>query len=177
MNKIAKVSIVFVLLVAFSNSANAALFSWKLSNVPPTKLAFMNGSWNFTKIANKSAGNHPEQIADAVEEEQPEFEVVNTYLVRATAYSSTPDQTDDSPFITASGSRVGDGIIAANFLPFGTTVRIPDVYGNKVFVVEDRMNQRYWLNIDIWFPERESAKQFGVKRIKIEVVALAGKEI
>ena len=93
------------------------------------------------------------------------------FTVTATAYSSTPDQTDDTPFITARNTRVRDGLAAANFLPCGTEFRIPDLYGNKVFVVEDRMNKRYWHRVDIWFPERQMAKEFGVKQIRIEIVS------
>lgn len=89
--------------------------------------------------------------------------------VRASAYSSTPDQTDASPFITAKGTRVRDGIIAANFLPFNTLVKIPDLYGDKVFVVEDRMNARYTNTIDIWFPDRQSALNFGRQTVRIEI--------
>ena len=63
-----------------------------------------------------------------------------TYIVEASGYSSTHDQTDDTPFITASGTYVRDGVVAANFLPIGTVIKIPDLYGNKTFVVEDRMN-------------------------------------
>ena len=93
------------------------------------------------------------------------------YLVAATAYSSTPEQTDRTPFITASGIHVREGVAAANFLPFGTVFKIPELFGDKTFVVEDRMNSRYWLNIDIWFPEKELAKEFGVKVVKIEIVS------
>src|SRR4030042_3654518 len=42
-----------------------------------------------------------------------------------TAYSSTPEETDDTPFITASGNYVRPGVIAANFLPFGTQGQSP----------------------------------------------------
>ena len=42
-----------------------------------------------------------------------------TIEVWVTAYSSTPEETDDTPRITASGGEVRDGIVAANFLPFG----------------------------------------------------------
>src|SRR5438128_8379875 len=49
--------------------------------------------------------------------------VTQRMTVRATAYSSTRDQTDASPFVTASGTRVRDGIIAINGLKFGTKVR------------------------------------------------------
>ena len=55
-------------------------------------------------------------------------------------------------------------------VPFGTLVRIPEIYGDKVFVVEDRMNARYTNNIDIWFPERNLEKTLGSKRVVIEIV-------
>lgn len=93
------------------------------------------------------------------------------YVVAATGYSSTPEQTDHTPFITASGIHVRDGVIAANFLPFGTIIKIPELFGDKTFVIEDRMNNRYWFNIDIWFPEKELAVEFGIKVIKIEIVS------
>lgn len=88
-----------------------------------------------------------------------------------TAYTSTPGQTDDSPFIAASGKRVHDGMIAANGLPFGTRVKIPSVYGEKIFVVEDRMNSRYGAGrFDVWLDmSRAEARKFGVKRVEVEI--------
>jgi 3D (Asp-Asp-Asp) domain-containing protein len=88
-----------------------------------------------------------------------------------TAYSSTPDQTEGDPFITASGARVYDGTLAANFLPFGTKVRLPEVFGDKIFTVEDRMNARFRdTRIDIWFPDRSSAKEFGIQETIMEIL-------
>ena len=92
-----------------------------------------------------------------------------TVKVTITAYSSTVDQCDGDPFITANGTHVRDGIVAANFLPFGTKVKIPELYGEKIFTVEDRMNARYYYKIDIWMPTREQAKQFGVKYVEVEI--------
>lgn len=92
-----------------------------------------------------------------------------TVYVTVTAYSSTPDQTDDSPFTTANGTRVRDGIVAANFLRFGTRVRLPDYSGDKVFVVTDRMHPRFSDRMDIWMETREAAQQFGIRRLKVEV--------
>ncbi len=88
-----------------------------------------------------------------------------------TAYSSTPDQTDDTPFITASNTKVRDGVIASNFLAFGTKVQIPEIFGDKIFTVEDRMAKKHSDKIDIWFPERYLAKKFGVVK-DAEVVIL-----
>lgn len=97
-------------------------------------------------------------------------QIIKELIVAATAYSSTPDQTDSTPFITALGTTVRDGIIAANFLPFGTKIKIPEIYGDKIFMVEDRMNRRYWYRVDIWFPNRQSALEFGFKKIKIQIL-------
>lgn len=96
--------------------------------------------------------------------------IVRTYRVTATAYSSTRAQTDSTPFISASGVHVFDGMIAANFLPFGAKVRLPDLYGNKQFIVLDRMNQRYSHRVDIWMNSYYKAKQFGVKYARVEVI-------
>lgn len=93
--------------------------------------------------------------------------VVNAVV---TVYSSTPDQTDDTPFLAANGP-VHDGMIAANWLPFGTQVRFPELYGDKIFTVGDRMNAKYgYGRVDIWqdAPRAELLK-FGVKRLKMEI--------
>ena len=91
-----------------------------------------------------------------------------------TAYNSDSGQTDDSPCITANNFDVCEhGIedtIAANFLVFGTKVRIPELFGDRVFVVRDRMNRRYPNRVDVWLLEKQDAKDFGVKRAIIEVL-------
>ena len=96
---------------------------------------------------------------------------VQTKRITVTAYSSTPDQTDDSPFITASGAWVYDGIVASNFLPFGTKVRFPELFRDKVFTVDDKMHNRFAdTRVDIWFPDRESAKEFGIQETIMEIL-------
>jgi len=91
------------------------------------------------------------------------------YKIPITAYSSEVGQTDDTPFITASGTTVREGVVAANFLRIGTKVRIPELFGNKVFTVEDRMNPRYDYRMDIWMAETGDAWEFGIKHATIEV--------
>ncbi|KKR48529.1 MAG: hypothetical protein UT86_C0004G0013 [Candidatus Magasanikbacteria bacterium GW2011_GWC2_40_17] len=88
-----------------------------------------------------------------------------------TVYTSTPDQTDDSPFIAANGQRVYDGLVAANWLPLGTHVRFPEMYGDKIFTINDRMNKKYgYGRADIWFnTSRAEALKFGVQRLKMEI--------
>ena len=62
--------------------------------------------------------------------------------------------------------------IAANFLRLGTEVRFPELYGEQVFVVRDRMNSKYngKSRIDFWKKDRPSAVNFGVQRIKMEIL-------
>lgn len=102
---------------------------------------------------------------------KPEIIKVNysKYII-VTAYSSTVDQCDSTPFITANGTRVYDGIIAANFLRFGTKIRFPEYSGDKIYTVEDRMHKRFSNRADIWMKTRTQALQFGKRRIKIEVL-------
>jgi 3D (Asp-Asp-Asp) domain-containing protein len=95
-------------------------------------------------------------------------------IVTATAYSSTVAQTDSSPCTTANGYNVckanQEDVIAANFLPFGTKVKFPDVYGDKIFTVQDRMHPRFNKRVDLWMKTTDKARKFGVKKIKMHVV-------
>lgn len=97
--------------------------------------------------------------------------------VIATAYSPRVQETDSTPLITASGTRTRDGVIAANFLPFGTKVRLPDYFGDKIFTVEDRMNRRYTHayphRIDILFEKTKQAIHFGRQEMTLEIVEIS----
>ncbi|MDP2820932.1 MAG: hypothetical protein Q8O39_01860 [bacterium] len=104
----------------------------------------------------------------------PEYLVKEEIFVLMTAYSSsiweTDNEIENDPFITASGSWVHWGTVAANFLPFGTKIRIPAVFGDEIFEIEDRMNARKKIQIDVWQPSREEAMNFGVKLGYIEIL-------
>jgi 3D (Asp-Asp-Asp) domain-containing protein len=105
----------------------------------------------------------------AIAPEKPAEPVKMTVI--ATAYTARPEETDDTPFITAAGTRTREGIIAANWLPFGTKVKID----GKIYTVEDRMNSRYTAafpaRIDIVFNSLEKARKFGKQKIEIEILA------
>lgn len=91
--------------------------------------------------------------------------------VIATAYTARPEETDSTPWLTAAGTRTREGVIAANWLPFGTKVKID----GKIYTVEDRMNSRYTAafpaRIDIVFNSIEKARKFGKQKMEIEIVA------
>src|SRR3989338_8168132 len=103
-----------------------------------------------------------------------EYEVVDTYKITVTAYSSTVDQTDSTPCFTANDfdlcTHNREDVIAANFLPFGTKVRIPEYFGDRIFTVQDRMNARYYYRADVWFKTRADAVTFRAPYTVVEVV-------
>ena len=90
--------------------------------------------------------------------------------ILVTAYSSSPDETDNTPFITASGTNVRLGIAAANFLSMGTKFRLPELFGDQIFTVEDRLDSRFNDRVDIWMDSKIDAKEFGQKIGRIELL-------
>jgi 3D (Asp-Asp-Asp) domain-containing protein len=94
--------------------------------------------------------------------------------VTLTANNSEAGQTDNSPCTTANGFNVCENgvedTVAANFLPFGTKIKIPALFGDRVFVVRDRMNKRFSNRVDVWMLEKPDAIKFGVKTARIEVL-------
>ena len=88
-----------------------------------------------------------------------------------TGYASNVWETDDTPYTTASGKTVAWGIVANNKLPFGTKIKIPALFGNTVFTVEDRMSPSKRGNqVDIWFPSTSEASIFGVHKAYVEIL-------
>ena len=121
-----------------------------------------------------TAENEEEGIITNNLPESNNLKVIRTGYYTASAYNSLAAQTDSSPCITANGFNLCEhGIedsIAANFLKFGTKVKIPEMFGDQVFVVRDRMNKKYNNRIDVWMKEKQDAKNFGVRVVKIEVL-------
>ncbi|MFA5163683.1 MAG: hypothetical protein WC441_04150 [Patescibacteria group bacterium] len=107
-------------------------------------------------------------------EVKEEIKVISSSVRRLSAYNSEAGQTDNSPCITANGFNVcehgQEDTIAANFLSFGTKVRIPELFGDRIFVVRDRMHSKNGQKVDIWMKNRSDALKFGVKVAKIEVL-------
>ena len=94
----------------------------------------------------------------------------STFYILVTAYSSSIDETDDTPFITAAGTDVHPGVAAANFLSIGTKFRLPEIFGEEIFTVEDRLHSRYNDRVDIWFDSKEEAEKFGSKITRLEIL-------
>lgn len=123
---------------------------------------------NAATSTDEAADSGVESKAEAAAEEPAPARKID---VLVTAYSSTPEETDDTPFTTAAGTSVRDGVVANNLLPFGTRIRIPGIFGEKIFTVEDRMHWRKsGYQVDVWFPAKGDALSFGVKSAYIEII-------
>ena len=106
--------------------------------------------------------------------EANKHKTVSSGYYTVTAYNSEVGQCDSTPCITANNFNVCEhGIedtVAANWLPFGTKVRMPELFGDRVFYVRDRMNRKHSNRMDIWMLEKQDAKNFGIKVVLIEVL-------
>lgn len=135
--------------------------------------AIPNPGWGTVLAIHPDTGSlvseDGEQVPATAKEDRPP--TLKTIYMASTSYTSRAQETDADPFVTADGSDVRDGVVATNVLPFGTKVRIPTVFGDRIFTVHDRMNARYSYRIDVWSSDLETAKKYGLKRnIPIEVV-------
>jgi len=143
---------------------------------------FIWGVWTEDKLKNKNLLKINQEGSNFVSLQENSLIAMPGYLFNQdrkpfqipaiiTAYSSTPWETDNNPWITAAGTQVREGIVANNLLKFGTKIKIPEIFGDKIFVVEDRLNpQKSKNHIDIWFPSTQEALEFGVVKTYIEIL-------
>jgi len=102
------------------------------------------------------------------EEEPPSPPVYEVVRAEVSAYTSSPDETDDTPEITASGEKTRSGVIACPArYEFGTIVEIA---GTK-YICKDRMNIRYRDRevFDIWMEEKELAYEWGRRHLEVKI--------
>ncbi|MCK4305158.1 MAG: 3D domain-containing protein [Candidatus Eisenbacteria sp.] len=89
-----------------------------------------------------------------------------------TGYTSCPRETDSTPFLTASMTRVRPGCLALSRdllrtftkdapFDFGDCVVLPGV---GIFIVEDTMNRRWKKRADIWFRSKREARRWGRRK-------------
>jgi 3D (Asp-Asp-Asp) domain-containing protein len=105
----------------------------------------------------------------------PAAPALPSHAVTLTAYNAVPEQTDNDPFVTASGAYSNPEVVAARSrdladeLPFGTIIEIvgPSVRNNSCGyhivapiigyrVIADTMNARYTDRIDILFSTKSN---------------------
>lgn len=147
-----------------------ALFAYNVSAPLPIQTLSQPVSMEMEVTEEPSSAN---TVAKGLPEIElaPKKPSLKTYYSQVTVYNSVPWQTDGDPFTTAAGTHVRDGIIAANCLPFGTLVRMPEMFGDKIFRVEDRLAaDKSCFVLDIWQEYSPNAKSFGAPVTKIEIL-------
>ena len=92
---------------------------------------------------------------------------------KVTAYCSCVKCCGKSDGVTASGRQAKAGYVACNWLPFGTHLKM----NGKIYVVMDRGAKSQFgdrtnkiKHVDVWMPTHKSAKKFGVRYEKVEVL-------
>ncbi len=103
------------------------------------------------------------------ESPQEEYATVESFIAEVTQYTSSPEETDDTPNLTASGQFTGPGTIACpSRFKFGTLIQIE----NRIFKCNDRMNIRYRNSnhFDVWTEEKSDALRFGRQKLQVFVL-------
>jgi len=110
----------------------------------------------------------------AITSPEPKSEEISLYGIKSetirevTMYNSLPEQTDDTPCISADGTNICEldyNVCATNAFPFGTVLYV-DKLGECV--VHDRMNKRYKERID-WYAKMDlqRALNFGIQNLAV----------
>lgn len=109
------------------------------------------------------------RVAEAIE--KPVYQTVETLHAEISAYTSSEDETDDTPTITANGETTGPGTIACpSRYKFGTLIEIED----RIYKCNDRMAKRYrdTNHFDIWFETKREALIFGRQKLTVSVISI-----
>ncbi len=130
-------------------------------------------------LAKSAPTHHQVEVRASIKEEEEkeeEDDVAEQRWVNVSAYAPLDPNAvygmcfSGDPSVTASGSQAREGIVATNFLDFGTKIRIPSLFGDEVLVVEDRMSSRFTNTVDVLVSSKEEAINFGTKHTYIEIL-------
>ncbi len=103
-----------------------------------------------------------------------ELEKMKVKEITVTAYSPSVAEYDADPHVTASMVKVRPGIVAVSRdlfdqgWVFGKKVYVK---GHGVFEIADLMNKRHKERVDIFFPNADEARRFGIKQVKVALLA------
>jgi|GEM_PF-1319247 3D (Asp-Asp-Asp) domain-containing protein len=163
-------------------------FSWQLSGIDN-----LLGTTNIAQAAENSSPEaivspseasvgtfSPTVIDEAPEEAKPTIQkIVKSSRVRSVSAYNAGDvnQCDGDPCTSANGENICQALemgykrCAANFVPFGTILRI-EGYGDCMVV--DRMNSRYPDGVDIAmkYADKQLAKNWGRRRVNVSIMIL-----
>jgi len=108
--------------------------------------------------------------AISAEDDHPPLRPSRLVLAEISAYTSSPDETDSTPDVTAWGTTPENGTLACpSKYPFGTWVRI----NGKKYQCEDRMHARYRDKevFDMWMASKSEAFKWGRRTLTVEILS------
>lgn len=98
----------------------------------------------------------------------------SSIVVMASAYTSTPGETNSNPSLTAWGDKLEPGMkaiaVSRDLIKMGLShkkkVRIDGLKGT--YIILDKMNKRWEKKIDIYMGlDAEKAREWGIRKVKI----------
>ncbi len=111
-----------------------------------------------------SAENDPASIPEN-RQTNPEHPVSRTMTVMATGYSSGPGAVT----FTGTSPYWGEVAVDPRFIPLDSLMKIPEFPG-VIFKAEDTGGLVKGFHIDIWFPSKGEAVQWGVRYIQVQLL-------
>ncbi len=103
-----------------------------------------------------------------------ELSEIKSRTLTITAYSSTVDQTDSTPFETACMTEPAIWTVAVSqdLYDMGWTCgKCVDIHGVGILCINDKMHHRKKNQLDVWVRSRGQAKRFGImKNIKVNLL-------
>ncbi len=94
-------------------------------------------------------------------------------VAKITGYSSSVDETDDSPNVNASNKTTRLGTVANNCLPLGTKIELMGLRDveSGIYLVEDTKAAKYGCEwIDVWRPSKWSARKVGLQHATVRII-------
>lgn len=156
--------------------ASIVLLAWGI------KLAASTLDQRFATATKQEVGLCPMSPVERMRSSQPRInpqtrphEKIRTFVAKVTAYTSSRDETDDTPCTAANGDDIcallkrGDRSCAGRY-PFGTRLDIP---GIGVCTIRDRTAARYNDRIDVYFggsDKKKEAKQWGAPTLTVKII-------
>jgi 3D (Asp-Asp-Asp) domain-containing protein len=108
----------------------------------------------------------PPAEAQEVTPQSDHFRQATNMVATVTAYTSSEDETDSTPFENASGTRPARGSVACpRTLAFGTQV----VIDGKTYTCDDRMHSKYADRFDVWVESKAEAFEWGRRELAVVI--------
>lgn len=133
------------------------------------RLLYVNGALVSRLLISDSVVEPPVSDALAIEESTYRGGAANEFYMEATAYSPTVQETDGDPWMTASGMKSGQGVVAVDprVIPLGSKLYV-EGYGYAI--AGDTGGAIKGNRIDVFFYASDETVQWGRRWVRVFVL-------